>query len=106
MNASNDTMHPDQPTLIALPADLSDEAAAALLEWLLEAARLVEAHYAGGQVVGDRGPRGADEGHGPTARLGEPEGEEGGGALVQMDPGAQGLAARGAHGEGSRARTR
>ncbi len=47
MNARNETVHTDQPPLIALPEGLSDEAAAALLEWLLEAARLVEVHYAG-----------------------------------------------------------
>ena len=47
MNARKASMHTDELPLIALPHDLSDEAAAALLEWLLEAARLVETHYAG-----------------------------------------------------------
>ena len=47
MNARNATMHADEPPLIALPDALSDEAAAALLEWLYEAARIIESHYAG-----------------------------------------------------------
>jgi len=40
-------MHTDQPPLIALPHELSDEAAAALLELLYETARALEGHYAG-----------------------------------------------------------
>jgi hypothetical protein len=37
----------EYPPLIALPADLSDEAAAQLLEWLYELAATLESHYAG-----------------------------------------------------------
>lgn len=47
MNPGNNIMHTDQPPLIALPDNLCDEAAVALLEWLYEAARLIESHYAG-----------------------------------------------------------
>jgi hypothetical protein len=39
-------MHPDYPPLISLPTDLSDEAAAKLLELLYEIARVLENHYA------------------------------------------------------------
>ena len=37
----------EYPPLIALPAELSDEAAAKLLEFLYELAAVVESHYAG-----------------------------------------------------------
>ena len=37
---------PDRP-LLALPEDLDDEAAAALLTFFLDAARVLENHYAG-----------------------------------------------------------
>lgn len=47
MNRGNDIVHTDEPPLIALPDELPDEAAVALLEWLYEAARLIESHYAG-----------------------------------------------------------
>jgi hypothetical protein len=40
-------MHTDGPPLIALPHDLSDEAAAALLELLYAVAHALESHYAG-----------------------------------------------------------
>ena len=40
-------MHTDEPPLIALPHDLPDEAAAAVLALLYEAARALESHYAG-----------------------------------------------------------
>ena len=35
------------PPLVALPQDLDDEAAAALLEFFYDAARVLEHHYAG-----------------------------------------------------------
>ena len=47
MNAGNDAGRTDERPLLALPTDLSDEATAALLELLYEAARVVEHHYAG-----------------------------------------------------------
>jgi hypothetical protein len=37
----------DEPPRVALPDNLDDEAAAALLEFFLEAARVLENHYAG-----------------------------------------------------------
>ena len=40
-------MNADDPPLVALPAELPDEAAAALIEWLYETARVLESHYAG-----------------------------------------------------------
>ena len=39
------------PPLVALPEDLDDEAAAALLEFFHDAARVLEHHYAG-QLIG------------------------------------------------------
>jgi hypothetical protein len=39
-------MYPDYPPLVTLPTDLSDEAAAKLLEFLYELARVLENHYA------------------------------------------------------------
>ena len=36
----------EQPPLVALPTELSDEAAAQLLEWLYELAGALESHYA------------------------------------------------------------
>jgi hypothetical protein len=39
-------MNADQLPLVALPTDLSDEAAATLLAWLYETARVLEQHYA------------------------------------------------------------
>ncbi len=36
----------EHPPLIALPTELSDEAAATLLEWLYELAANLESHYA------------------------------------------------------------
>ena len=39
-------MNPDDLPLVALPTELSDEAAAMLLEWLYETARVLEEHYA------------------------------------------------------------
>ena len=36
----------EHPPLIALPTELSDEAAATLLEWLYELAASLESHYA------------------------------------------------------------
>ena len=39
-------MNNDEPPLIALPADLDDEAVAQLLDFLYEAARVFEEHYA------------------------------------------------------------
>ena len=47
MNRPADSAHHREPPRIALPDELSDEAAAALLEWLYELAHLVETHYAG-----------------------------------------------------------
>ena len=40
-------MNADDRPLVALPAELPDEAAAALIEWLYETARVLENHYAG-----------------------------------------------------------
>lgn len=40
-------MSPDDLPLVALPAELTDEAAATLIEWLYETARVLERHYAG-----------------------------------------------------------
>ena len=40
-------MNADDPPLVLLPTELSDEAAAQLLEWLHETARVLERHYAG-----------------------------------------------------------
>ena len=37
----------DAPPLVALPDNLNDEAAAALLAFFLDAARVLENHYAG-----------------------------------------------------------
>jgi hypothetical protein len=41
MNADDDL------PLVPLPTELSDEAAAQLLQWLYETARVLESHYAG-----------------------------------------------------------
>jgi len=40
-------MHYEHPPLVALPTELSDEAAAKLLEFLHELTRALEHHYAG-----------------------------------------------------------
>ena len=40
-------MNREPPPCVALPHDLSDEAAAKLLEILYEIARIIENHYAG-----------------------------------------------------------
>ena len=47
MSPSKPTQHTDSPPLIALPEELSDEAAAMLLELLYEASSALENHYAG-----------------------------------------------------------
>jgi hypothetical protein len=48
MSDSAPIMHNnDGAPLVALPAALDDDAAAALLEFFLEAARVLESHYAG-----------------------------------------------------------
>lgn len=39
-------MNPEPPPCIALPEDLPDEAAAALIDLLHQAARILEEHYA------------------------------------------------------------
>ena len=39
-------MHPEPRPILVLPAELSDEAAAALLELLQEMTRVLESHYA------------------------------------------------------------
>jgi len=39
-------MYRDYPPLVTLPTDLSDEAAAKLLEFLYELVRVLENHYA------------------------------------------------------------
>lgn len=40
-------MNHDEPPLVALPTELSDEAAAQLLDLLYETARVLESYYAG-----------------------------------------------------------
>ena len=40
-------MNPDETPLVALPTDLPDDAAAQLLDWLYETARVLESYYAG-----------------------------------------------------------
>jgi hypothetical protein len=40
-------MNDNELPLVPLPTGLSDEAAAQLLEWLHETARVLESHYAG-----------------------------------------------------------
>ena len=39
-------MNTEPRPCIAVPEDLTDEAAAALVEWLYDAARVLESHYA------------------------------------------------------------
>jgi hypothetical protein len=46
VKARSPTPHDDEPPLVALPTELSDEAAAKLLEWLYETGRVLENHYA------------------------------------------------------------
>ena len=46
MNTRNTTMNPDQLPILVLPADLDDQTAVTLIEYLYDAARLLENYYA------------------------------------------------------------